>query len=406
MAQNHSPLSFWKLWTASALSNLSDGVGVVVMPLLAADPTQVAGLFFANRVSWLIFPLLSGALVDRLDRRRTMAISNVLRAGLLGVLGLTVLMGWSSLWLLYIVAFLLGMIETFYDNAAQAILPTIVTKAHLTQANARIQSIELINNQFIGPTLSDFLFAIAMALPFLLNGAAFAITVLFILALPGSFRPSHTQPLQPRTLLNEIGEGIVWLWDHHLIRSLAILLCLSNMMGAATGAILVLFAQDVLGLNEVGFGLLTAATAIGGVFGSFVASQITQRLGPKQALVGSLLGMAIAPLIIALTTNVFLVGTMYALIGFAAVIWNVITISLRQSIVPEELFGRVNSVYRLLGLGGTAVGALIGGWLAQLFGLTAPFWVAAGVTTLLALVALRIISVQQIKQAQELSSPS
>lgn len=402
MAQTRLPVQFWKLWSASALSNLSDGIGVVVMPLLAAnltrDPVQVAGLFFANRVSWLIFPLFSGVLVDRLDRCRTMAISNVLRAGLLGVLGLTVLMGWSSLWLLYVVAFLLGMIETFYDNAAQAILPTIVTKSDLTRANARIQSIELINNQFIGPTLGGLLFAIAIALPFLLNSASFAITVLFILALPRNFRPRQPQALQPMMLLNEIGEGITWLWDHHLIRSLAILLCLSNMMGAATGAILVLFAQEVLGLNAVGFGLLTAATAIGGVIGSFVIVQITQRLGIKHALVGSLLGMSFAPVVIALTTNALLVGAMYALIGFAAVIWNVITISVRQSIVPEELFGRINSVYRLLGLGGTAIGAVIGGWLAQLFGLTAPFWVAAGVTTLLALVALRVISIQHITQ--------
>ncbi|NOK57872.1 MAG: MFS transporter [Chloroflexi bacterium AL-W] len=178
------------------------------------------------------------------------------------------------------------------------------------------------------------------------------------------------------------------------------------MMGAATGAILVLFAQDVLGLNEAGFGLLTGAMAVGGVLGSFVVVQITQRLGSKYALFGSLLGMALAPLAIALTRNAILVGTMYVLIGFAAVIWNVITISLRQSVVPEELFGRVNSVYRLLGLGGTAVGALIGGLLAQLFGLTAPFWAAAGVTALLALGILRLISVQQITQAQELSNPS
>ncbi|NOK57873.1 MAG: hypothetical protein GFH27_549287n177 [Chloroflexi bacterium AL-W] len=137
-----------------------------------------------------------------------MAISNVLRAGLLGVLSLAVLMGWSSLWLLYVVAFLLGMIETFYDNAAQALLPAIVTKSHLTRANARIQSTELINNQFIGPTLGGLLFAIAMALPFLLNSVAFAITVLFMLALPGSFRPRQPQALQPIMLLNEIGRAL------------------------------------------------------------------------------------------------------------------------------------------------------------------------------------------------------
>ncbi|MGI8539750.1 MAG: MFS transporter, partial [Rubrobacteraceae bacterium] len=126
---------YWKVWTGSAFSNLSDGVYIVAAPLLAAsltrDPVLVAGVSFAFGLPWLIFPLISGALVDRLDRRVVMGAGNVLRASLIGTLGLLVLFGWASLPLLYVVFFLLGTVEMMYDNAAQAIIPAVAGRENL-----------------------------------------------------------------------------------------------------------------------------------------------------------------------------------------------------------------------------------------------------------------------------------
>lgn len=156
-----------KLWAARVVSNLGDGITPVAGPLLAAsltrDPVLVAGLSFVQRVPWLLFPLVSGALVDRLDRRRTMGMVDVLRAALIGLLGLAVLGGFADLPLLYVVFFLLGTTETLFDNAAQAIMPSVVRREQLEKANGRLFAAEIVSNQFAGPPLGGFLFGVAAA---------------------------------------------------------------------------------------------------------------------------------------------------------------------------------------------------------------------------------------------------
>jgi MFS family permease len=126
---------YGRLWAASRTSNLGDGVTLVAGPLLAAsltrDPVLVAVLTFAQQLPWLLFSLVSGALVDRLDRRRVMAMVDFFRAGIIGILGLTVLSGWASIPLMYAVFFLLGTAETLVANASLAILPSVVSKDYL-----------------------------------------------------------------------------------------------------------------------------------------------------------------------------------------------------------------------------------------------------------------------------------
>jgi MFS family permease len=279
---------YWKLWTASAVSNLGDGVTMVAGPLLAAsltrDPVLVAGLAFAQRVPWLIFSLLSGALVDRLDRRLTMGVADALRAALIGVLGVAVLLGWANLPLMYVVFFLVGALETLFDNASQAILPAVVKRDQLEKANGRLFAAQLVTNQFAGPPLGGFLFATAAAVPFLLDAGTFAAAAALVFALGGSFRPRRPEGAPKTTLMQEIGEGLRWLWGHRLIRTLAVMLGMLNMMFAATDAIFVLYAQEVLGLGSVGFGVLMTSGAVGGLAGSLVADRVISWLGSGRAL--------------------------------------------------------------------------------------------------------------------------
>ncbi len=227
-----------KLWVASAVSNLGDGITLVAGPLLAAtltrDPVLVAGITFAQRLPWLLFSLLSGALVDRLDRRLTMGTVDLLRFVLLGVLGLAVLAGWATLPLLYAVFFLVGAAETFFANASLAIMPSIVPKEHLDRANGRLFAAELVTNQFAGGPIGGALFAVAAALPFLLDAGTFGVSAVLILALRGSFRVSEPGTPRKTGMLAEIGEGIGWLLCHRLLLALAIMLGAGNLVFSAT----------------------------------------------------------------------------------------------------------------------------------------------------------------------------
>ena len=337
-----------KLWAASAVSNLGDGVTLIAGPLLAAtltrDPVLVAGLAFAQRLPWLLFPLISGALVDRFDRRLTMGVVNLFRAALIGILGLALLGDLAGLTLMYAIFLLLGTAETLFDNAAQAILPVVVPRERLERANSRLFAAELVSNQFAGPPLGGFLFAAAVSVPFLLDAGTFAAAAALVLAMRGRFRPEKPEGAPRTTLRAEIGEGLRWLWGHRLLRVLAMMLGVSNAMYAATDAIWVLFVQDVLGLGSVGFGILVASGSAGGLIGSLTADRIIARLGPGWALHASILLTAAVFVVVALAENAFLVGAVFLLVGVNVVVWNVITVSFRQAVVPEQLFGRVNSV--------------------------------------------------------------
>ena len=379
-------------------------------PLLAAsltrDPILVAGLSFAQRVPWLIFPLISGALVDRLDRRRVMGYADGIRTALIGTIGVAALLGWASMPLLYVVFFLMGTLETLFDNASQAIIPALVSRERLERANSRLYAAEIVSNQLAGPPLGGFLFGLAVAVPFLLDAGTYAAAAALILALRGEFRPKRPEDAPPTTLVAEIGEGLRWLWNHGLIRTLAIMLGVFNMTFAATDAILVLFAQDVLGLGSFGYGMLLTSMAVGGLIGSLTADKIVAWLGPGRSLQASVLISALVLTVVAISESAVVVWAVFLLVGITVVVWNVITVSFRQAVVPEDIFGRVNSVYRLLGWGGLSIGALLGGFLARGFGLTAPFWFAAVVLAMMFLVTVPFVNNRTVGEARETGEDS
>jgi MFS family permease len=384
---------------------LGDGVTLVAGPLLAAsltrDPLLVGGLTFAQRVPWLLFPLISGALVDRLDRRRVMGYADAVRTALIGALGVAALLGWASMPLLYVVFFLMGTLETLFDNASQAIIPALVSRERLERANSRLYAAEIVTNELAGSPLGGFLFGLAAAVPFLLDAGTYAAAAALILSLRGEFRSERPEGTPPTTLVDEIGEGLSWLWNHALIRTLAIMLGVFNMTFASTEAILVLFAQDVLGLGSFGYGVLFTSTAVGGLIGSLTADKIVARLGPGRALQASVLISALVLAVVAFSDSAVVVWAVFLLVGITVVVWNVITVSFRQAVVPEDIFGRVNSVYRLLGWGGLSIGALLGGFLARGFGLTAPFWFAAVVLAMMFLVTVPFVNNRTVGEARE-----
>jgi MFS family permease len=347
---------------------------------------------------------LSGALVDRIDRRKAMGVANVLRAGLVAGLGIAIMVDVATIYLLYAVGFLMGSAETVFDNASQAILPSLVRRDQLEKANGRLYAAEIVTNQFAGPPLGGFLFAAAAAMPFFVDSATFAISALLVLSFTGTFRGGEEGGIRESTIRQDIVEGLRWLWGHRLIRTLAIMLGVWNGISTAGQAIFVLFALEILGLDELGFGLVLSAITAGSLVGSIVAPRLS-KLGAGRTLIAQIFLGALSALGIAVTSNPIVVAAMLVVSGVTIVVWNVITVSLRQSIIPDHLLGRVNSVYRLMGWGSMPIGAAVGGFLADGFGLRAPFFVESAVLFAMALAAVPVINDRTIREARATDAP-
>jgi MFS family permease len=381
---------FSKLWTAAAVSNLGDGVTIAAGPLLIAslttDPALVAGAVFVQQVPWLLFALVSGAYVDRLDRRRLVVAVNLIRAAALATLTGTVATGTATVPVGYLVLFLLGCGETLADPAAAALLPAIVAPERLAVANARLMATFTIANQFAAKPLGAWLFAVGAALPFGVDAVSFAASAALFAAIRGAPVPLREPASRVRT---DIAVGVRWLWGHRRLRTLAVSMGLGNVAFCAAFATFVLYAQQRLGLGDVGYGLLLTTFAVGGLAGTLLAPRLQRRVGATALLRAGLFVEAITHLALASTREAAVAGGILVLFGAHTMVWGVIVVTLRQQVVPADLLGRVGSVYALLDLGGAAIGTLLGGGLARWLGLTAPFWIAGATMTAIAVLAWR-----------------
>jgi MFS family permease len=422
--------SYWRLWTASVVSNLGDGVSLVAYPWLAGtltrNPVAIAVVALATRLPWLLVSLPAGAIVDRADRVRLMVAMNATRAVLTGGLAVAVLTGVMTLPLLCLSAVALGIAEVLYDNAAQTILPRIVAADRLERANANLWSAEDIAGRLAGPPLGGFLIGAGLAVPFLFDAGSFAVSAALILLIASaapdrrpiaSFRcgrgpqarpvPAEA-PAERGSLRSEIAEGVRWLWGHTLLRTLALLLGGMLALDSVAFATEVLFAQELLGLDARGFGLLLTASAIGGVAGAQLAPLLTTWLGAGGVLRLSVGGWGVTMIVSGLTSSPLVFGAAGVVSAALAVAWNVVTVSLRQAVIPDRLLGRVNSVYRLIGWGSMPIGAAIGGALVALIsagagreaGLRGPFLIAGTLNLVLMAVAWRMLTTARIDEAR------
>jgi MFS family permease len=376
---------FHKLWTASAISNLGDGVTLVAGPLLVAsrtdDPALVAGAVFAQQLPWLLFSLISGVYVDRLDRQRLIVIVNLLRGLALAVL--TVATG--SIPVIYAVLFVLGTGETVADTASAARLPSIVPAEKLAAANTRLMATFTIGNQFVAKPLGAYLFVTAAALPFGFD----AFTFIAAAALVAAMRPVPSPAPSPARLRVEVAEGLRWLWRHRLLRTLAISMGVGNVVLCGAFAILVLYARRRLGLSEVGYGYLLITFAVGGLLGTAMAGRLQARFGATALLRAGLIVETATHVALAVVTDPWPAAAVLVVFGAHTMVWGVIVTTLIQRSVPDRLRGRINSVYALIQTGGAAVGSLLGGAFARGLGITAPFWIAAAVMLLTSTTAWR-----------------
>src|ERR671930_283949 len=361
--------SYRKLWTAAAISTVGDGVHLTALALLAAsltrDPLAVSAVVFAGQFPLLLFSLPGGALVDRWDRRTVLWTVDAFRFAVVAALGIAVLAGWASIPLLFAAGLLLGTGRTLFDTASQAIVPAIVSRLpeRLERANGRLQGAEIVGEGFVGPPIGSALFAWIPALPFLADAASFLGSAALLLAIRGRFRGGPREGARS-TLRGEVVEGLRWLLGHRLLRALAVMLGVTNLMAGAWLAILVLFAREQLHVPAAGYGLLITSFAVG------------------------------------LVSNGWLAGGLLALLGFEVIVWNVVSSSLRQALLHDRLIGRVLSAYRLISLGTGPLGAVLGGVLGRTLGLRAPFLLDGLVLVPMALLGLRVVNPGSVRAAR------
>ncbi len=364
---------FSVLWSANAASNLADGLAFVSMPLLAAsltdDPRWVAGLATVYALVRLLVALPIGVWVDRADRPTLLAFANILRGCTVLAFALCLQFGAGSLLLLYIVFALIGTLESAADNASMSLVPALVRDRDLDRANGRISATQIIADEFAGPPLGGLLFALAAAVPIFAMGGLWTAAGFLALALPrrlkGAAIAGVTEPKSGRaTLWAEAAAGARWLGGNRVVGALALIGALASVGYMLPFSILVLFAQQQLDVDSAGYGVILAASALGGLAGSFAAPRIRSKIGYRWTIAASLLTGAVSLLALSATDNGVVAALLLAAYILHAVIWGICATSLRQRLVPDELRGRVNAASRVLALLGLALGSALGGVLA------------------------------------------
>ena len=360
---------------ATVIANAGDGIVLAAGPLLLAsltrDPLLVSFALLSQYLPVLIFGVLGGAFADRFDRRRLVIAVDLARAFVLVVLAATIALGAISIPIVLGALFILGTAETFADSASSSLVPRVVARADLGTANARMQGAFLLTNQLVAPPIGAFLFAVGMALPFATNAACFVLGAVLVSRIVRTTMPVKAERT---TLRADMVEGIRWLLGHPPMRILALTIFAFNVTYGAAWGVLVLYAGDQLGMDEVGFGLLTTAIALGGVVGTLSYGRLERRFSLANIMRGGLLIETATHLSLALTTiPAVALGTM-VVFGAHAFVWGTTSEVVRQRAVPDALLGRVTGVYRVALVGGLVIGTPLGGLLARNLGISAPFW--------------------------------
>jgi predicted MFS family arabinose efflux permease len=360
------------------ITNLSDGVAIAAGPLLVASQTDDALLVAsASLLQWLpplVFGLYAGALSDRLDRKRIVVLVNLMRALVLLGIAASIVTGTVSIAVVLVALFVLGTAEVFADNTSHTLLPMIVGRDDIVVGNARLQTGFITLNQLAGPPLGAALFAVGMAVPFIGQAILVAAGALLVsrISLPRSVidraRTSHIR--------HDIAEGVRWVRHHAAVRTLVLTIFTFNITFGAAWSVLVLYTMQRLDLGAIGFGLVTTVSAIGGLAGTAAYGWITRRLSLGNIMRIGLIIETLTHLGLAITTSPLVAMAIFFVFGAHAFVWGTTSISVRQRAVPNALQGRVGSVNTVGVFGGLVVGSGLGGVLAQVFGITAPFWFA------------------------------
>jgi MFS family permease len=397
--------SFRWLLASSWVTNLGDGITLAAGPLLVAsqthDPLTVAMAAFLLRLPWLLFGLYAGVVADRRSRRAIVITTGLVRVAILLLLVTSILTHRVDIAVVLAALFLFGVIETFGDTTTTTLLPMLVEKPDLGIANSRAMTGVVVWNQLAGPPVGAVLFAAGMALPFASESVCLVAGVLLISKVA---LPPHGARDRHARVRDDIREGWRWLWSHPAVRTLAITIFTFNVTFGAAWSVLVLYARERLGMGALGFGLITTALAVGGLLGSVTYGWLERHLRLGVIMRGGLIIETLTHLSLALTRWSWFALIVFVIFGAHAFVWGTTSTSVRQRAVPAEFQGRVSSVYLTGVVGGIVIGSLLGGLVASVWGITAPFWFAfAGSAVILALIWRSLLNIAHADERAQVS---
>lgn len=389
--------AFSNIFTANLASSLGDGIVRTAIPLLAArlthDPFLISLIAALSLLPWLFFAIPAGILIDRIDRRTALALAQAVRTALAVLLFVLVLTDSLTIWWLYLVVFVYGVFETVYDGAIRAVVPSIVGKANLPRANSRIEAGELVVQNFLSGPVTSALFAVSVLIPVGVNGLVFGLAGGLALLLPkaASGRQFTSAPHEPRVAwYRQFVDGLRFIMANRQLRILWFFSTFCGLMSSAAMASFVLFVLDTLAVPEPLFGVFLLSGAAGGLAGAFITSRVKARLGTGLALAISATLSGLFILLVGLVPVVWAGALGFALTSLAITVWNILVMSLRQSIIPGRLLGRVHGTWRTLLWGTMPLGSLLGGLIARV-DLTLPFIVGGALEAAASLIFFRFL---------------
>jgi MFS family permease len=400
--------SFRWLLASSWVTNLGDGITLAAGPLLVAsqthNPLAVAMATVSQRLPWLMFGLYAGVIADRASRRAIVITTGLIRAVILLLLAASILTHRTGTAVVLAALFTFGVNETFGDTATTTLLPMLVGKRDLGIANARAFTGVIVWNQMAGPPLGAVLFAAGMALPFMSETVCVLAGVLLMSRVRLPARPAGARPARVR---EDIREGWRWLWAHPAVRTLAITVFTFNVTFGAAWSVLVLYARLRLGMGALGFGLITTAIAAGGLLGTVSYGWLERHVPLGVIMRSGLIIETLTHLALALTRWVWFALIIFAVFGAHAFIWGTTSATVRQRAVPAQFQGRVSSVYLTGVVGGIVIGSALGGLVASVWGITAPFWFAfAGSAIILALIWRSLLHIAHTDEDLRADAPA
>ena len=390
--------AFNRLFSASVISNLSDGLLAVAAPLLAIsltkDPVLISLLSAFVMLPWLLFAIPIGLIVDRSNKRLLITFTNSIRFITAGLVALAISTDTITIYWLLLATFLIGTCEVATDTATQSLIPVMLEKKNFEKANSRLNIAETVIQNFIGAPLSGFLYASAIVLPFILNSLGFLIAAIFVLMIPAHLishgSADDQQEVEKKSFIGDIKFGLNYLWNDRPLRRLVATTTSLGFFYSLSTSTLILFITETLELPTQYFGVLLAGAGSGAVLGGILTSTLSKKFGRGGVLAVAIFVSSITVLFQGLAPNFWVFGSIGFISAFFITNWNILLMSCYQVLIPAELYGRIHGARRTFVWGVMPIGAFLGGVIAK-SDLRLPLIIGGIATTLISLSAFSFV---------------